>query len=140
MRPPRLSTSNWFVKALVLCYERPGEALERMEKFSAHRGQGALLKKLAAQPGYFGRCSFTARVVRGSIVHRIAERSQKCRRLAAAARVGGDRGKSAGGEVEPSDPVSRQQAQDEFAPRASGTGALGVNCVVCTVLCRNESL
>lgn len=65
MRLP-FSTSDWFLKAVVLCYERPGEALERMEKFSVHRGQGALLKKLAGQPGYFGRCSFAARVVRGS--------------------------------------------------------------------------
>jgi hypothetical protein len=65
MRPPQLSTSDWFLKAIVLCYEQPGAALEQMEKFSAQRGQAALLKKLAAQPGYFGRCSFSSRIVPG---------------------------------------------------------------------------
>jgi hypothetical protein len=65
MRPPQLSTSDWFLKAIVLCYEQPGAALEQMEKFSAQRGQSALLKKLAAQPGYFGRCSFSSRIVPG---------------------------------------------------------------------------
>jgi hypothetical protein len=65
MRPPQLSTLDWFLKAIVLCYEQPGAALEQMEKFSAQRGQAALLKKLAAQPGYFGRCSFSSRIVPG---------------------------------------------------------------------------
>ena len=65
MRSPQLSTSDWFLKAIVLCYEQPGVALEQMEKFSAQRGQAALLKKLAAQPGYFGRCSFSSRIVTG---------------------------------------------------------------------------
>jgi len=65
MRSPQLSTSDWFLKAIVLCYEQPGAALAQMEKFSAQRGQAALLKKLAAQPGYFGRCSFSSRIVPG---------------------------------------------------------------------------
>ena len=65
MRSPQLSTSDWFLKAIVLCYEQPGAALTQMEKFSAQRGQAALLKKLAAQPGYFGRCSFSSRIVPG---------------------------------------------------------------------------
>ncbi|MCP4617307.1 MAG: hypothetical protein GY844_12850 [Bradyrhizobium sp.] len=65
MRAPRLSTSDWFLKAVVLCYEQPGAALEQMEKFSAQRGQAALLNKLAAQPRYFGRCSFSARIIPG---------------------------------------------------------------------------
>jgi len=53
MRLPRLSTSDWFLKAVVLCYEHPAVALDRMEKFSAHRGHAVLLKKLGMQPGYF---------------------------------------------------------------------------------------
>ena len=65
MRLPHLSTSDWFLKAVVLCYEQPATALEQMEKFSAQRGQAALLKKLAGQPGYFGRCSFSSRIVPG---------------------------------------------------------------------------
>src|SRR6201991_606646 len=65
MRLPHLSTSDWFLKAVVLCYEQPATALEQMEKFSAQRGQAALLKKLGAQPGYFGRCSFSSRIVSG---------------------------------------------------------------------------
>jgi len=65
MRLPQLSTSDWFLKAVVLCYEQPAVALDRMEKFSAHRGHVALLRKLGAQPGYFGRCSFSSRLERG---------------------------------------------------------------------------
>src|SRR5690242_4404975 len=65
MRLPQLSTSDWFLKAVVLCYEQPAVALDRMEKFSAHRGHVALLRKLGTQPGYFGRCSFSSRLVRG---------------------------------------------------------------------------
>lgn len=65
MRMPQLSTSDWFLKAVVLCYEQPAVALDRMEKFSAHRGHIALLRKLGTQPGYFGRCSFSSRLVRG---------------------------------------------------------------------------
>jgi len=65
MRLPQLSTSDWFLKAVVLCYEQPAIALDRMEKFSAHRGHVALLRKLGTQPGYFGRCSFSSRLVRG---------------------------------------------------------------------------
>jgi hypothetical protein len=65
MRLPRLSTSDWFLKAVVLCYEQPAVALDRMEKFSAHRGHVALLGKLGMQPGYFGRCPFSSRLVRG---------------------------------------------------------------------------
>ena len=65
MRLPQLSTSDWFLKAVVLCYEQPAVALDRMEKFSAHRGHVALLRKLGTQPGYFGQCSFSSRLVRG---------------------------------------------------------------------------
>lgn len=65
MRLAQLPASDWFLRAVVLCYEQPGVALERMEKFSAQRGHGALLKKLAGQPGYFGRCSFSSRLLRG---------------------------------------------------------------------------
>jgi hypothetical protein len=79
MRLPHLSTSDWFLKALVLCYEQPAAALEQMEKFSAQRGQPALLKKLAGQPGYFGRCSFAARIVPG----RSSEQQREARSAAA---------------------------------------------------------
>lgn len=65
MRSPKPSTSDWFLKAIVLCYEQPALALAQMEKFSARRGRAALLKKLAGQPGYFGRCSFSSRIVPG---------------------------------------------------------------------------
>ena len=65
MRLPQLSTSDWFLKAVVLCYEQPAVALDRTEKFSAHRGHVALLRKLGTQPGYFGRCSFSSRIVPG---------------------------------------------------------------------------
>src|SRR5262249_25126249 len=65
MRLPHLSTSDWFLKAIVLCYEQPAAALEQMEKFSEQRGRAALLKKLAGQPGYFGWCSFSSKIVPG---------------------------------------------------------------------------
>src|SRR5262245_40886382 len=79
MRLPHLSTSEWFLRALVLCYEQPAAALEQMERFSAQRGQAALLKKLASQPGYFGRCSFSGRIAPG----RASEQQREARSAAA---------------------------------------------------------
>jgi hypothetical protein len=52
------SMSEWFVRAVALCYQRPGHAV--MQSFAELRGQAALLRKLSMRPDFFGKQLFAS--------------------------------------------------------------------------------
>ena len=54
------SMSEWFVRAVALCYQRLGHAVRRVQSFAELRGQAALLRKLSMRPDFFGKQLFAS--------------------------------------------------------------------------------
>jgi len=74
----QMPMSEWFLKAVALCYEQPGRAVERMQAFGDQRGRGALLKKLAVKPGYFGKRLLSSRALHRGGLPAELQREARC--------------------------------------------------------------